>query len=108
MPVESAADLAGMFDPADHAEAVTFRLAAGGASITVNAIFDTPVDDIGGVGGIGARSRAIAAMALLSSFGAQRPRRGDFITRGGELLRIEAAELDSTGAIITLTLGTTG
>lgn len=98
MPVESAADLAGMFDTSDHADAVDYG--RGGAWTSISAILSTPSDLVG------TRGRALAREALVqaSDIPGGAAQRGDNIRIGAQIYKIEQADPDTIGATVTLIL----
>lgn len=102
MPVESAADLAGMFDTADHAVSALWKIGGAGAGVTVAAIVDSPDGDAfgGGLGAVARRSLATLPMAAAPSLA-----RGDTLTIAGIVWRVEKAEADIERAVLTVTLG---
>lgn len=102
MAVESAADLAGMFDTADHADAIQYRRPPG-AFYAAAAIMETASDVFSGIRA-GSREATIRTSDLPSGSAL----RGDEIQlSGGAVYRVESADRDTIGATWRLTLAAT-
>jgi hypothetical protein len=101
MPVEDAADLAGMFDADEHGTAATYRPAAGG-STAVEVILDRPSESWGGVGP--SSLGVVAAATLPAAALAARPVAGDQIDIGATTYRVAEVMQDGTGRVLTLHL----
>lgn len=103
MTVESAADLAGMFDPADFAVTATYtpRASRGlGAPVTVNVILSAMFDATGFPGRVtSGRSCSIAAASLPYP-----PMRQDSVSVGAESYTVASAEADVELAVYNLVL----
>lgn len=101
MPVESAADLAGMF--ADFAEVGTLTLGAlGGQAVSVRVILERPEERLTG----GRMVQPASSARLRSSSVPARPRAGDVLTLSTGLgaFKVASCEADPTGAVLLLTL----
>jgi hypothetical protein len=101
MPAEDAADLAGMFDAADHGTAATYRPAAGG-STAITVILDRPSETWGGAGPV---SLGVVAVATLPAAAlAARPVAQDQIDIGATTYRVAEVMQDASNSVITLHL----
>ena len=95
MGLETAADLAGMFDESEFAQAA-FYIPAGGAARQVSAIVKAP-DKSFDLGALGLSAPQRVAWVRKSEIEA--PKAGDVIEAGAENLTIKQAQLDETGQI---------
>ena len=105
MPVEDAADRAGMFAAADFAVAGTWRAGGAGAGVAVNVILDQAQETTFGAAGIGTVAGGIRAMLQVSE--APGLARGDTIEAAGLTFRVETAEADIDRVIWTAALSET-
>ena len=102
-PVESAADLAGMFNTGDFAVAGTYTPVAGGP-VTVAVILDTPDDAAGGLGTIGAQAGQVTARIRTAQLPGGTAGRGDALVIGAATYTVASAQIDLTGAMWRLVL----
>lgn len=96
MPAEDAADLAGMFDPDDFAVSAIWRAGGIGSPVSVPVIrdapdqvasaFDTPI--LQATDQLRVRVDSLPALAA-----------GDTFTLGAEVLTVQHAEREATGAL---------
>lgn len=95
MAIETAADLAAMFDTDAFAVSASYT-PAGGAAVPVVALLDAPDEtlEIGRVGVNAARRRVWVRVAELASAA-----RNDAIVIAGEALKVNAARRDETGRL---------
>lgn len=95
MPAEDAADLAGMFDLDDFAVSATWRAGGVGAPVAVPVIRDAPdrVADAFGTPILQATDELRVRVESLPALAA-----GDTFTLGAEVLTVQHAERDATGA----------
>jgi hypothetical protein len=90
-------------------EAGEWRAAAGGVWRSLRWVRSAPSDDIGGLGGSGARSQQIVLVVRAEDFDGEPPKRGTLLraSASAPLWRVEAAERDALGLSFTLTVSTT-
>ena len=96
MPAEDAADVAGMFDPADFAVEAQWRAGGVGAPLLVSVIHDKPdrVADAFGTSILQGSDVLTTRVAPLQALSA-----GDTFTIGLEVLTVQHAERDATGVL---------
>jgi hypothetical protein len=101
--VEDAADLAGMFDVAEHGTAATWQASVGGASVDLAVMWLRPEDDFGG-GDIPANIAIATRVRLPAASLPVRPARNNLLTVAGISYRVADVRQDDDGALFTLHL----
>lgn len=101
MPLETDADILGMFDTNDHAQAAIYT-PAGEAPMAVSVILDQ-AESVVGLGARPATPTGFTAMLPAAQI-PDRPRKGELLSVGTRDFRIEAAQVDQAGRIWRLTL----
>jgi hypothetical protein len=103
MPVESEADLAGFFDPADFAVKADYQ-PAGGSYSPVSVLWAAPSSLLGGFGATAARTVAREAIVRLAELPDQRAKRGDRVRYAGLVYAVETQTPDDAGVTVRLAL----